>query len=304
MSAPFPNPHDGMLMGDIFAGVGGWELAAGTDWHCIFSAEIDKHARKVWEANHGRAPDVGDILLAPSSVANFAHVYTISFPCQSSSHAGKRLGKEDPRGGKVLGKALEMIKSAKPLIVVLENVRGFMNVQGGAYFQWLHERLAACGYPVMRHEILGTHCFGIPQQRERLYMVAFRDDCVDAADMFHFPSGDAAHTPSASKFLKKRLAKRYVNTIRCGGRGSKDRHAWDMLPRVGGGWYQLSIQDTKRLMGFPENYKMPVPMTQQFRLLGNAVPTRPATGIMCECKRVVHELYSKMSKKRKLCAEA
>ena len=299
MSAPFPDPHDGLLMGDIFAGVGGWELAAGADWSCVFSAEIDKHARKVWAANNGRDPDVADILAAPASAATFAHLYTISFPCQSSSRAGKRLGKDDPRGGQVLGKSLKMIESAKPVIVILENVRGFLSVQGGAYMLWLQKRLVESGYPVLRHAILGTHHFGLPQQRERLYMVAFRQDCANIAEAFRFPTGDETLTPSASKFLRKRLAKRYVNTIRCGGRGSKDRHAWDMIPRSGGGWYRLTIRDTKRLMGFPENYEMPVPVTQQFRLLGNAVPTQPSHQILRECKRVLCDAYSYESKRHK-----
>ena len=119
------------------------------------------------------------------------------------------------------------------------------------------------------------------------------------AEEFQFPAGDDQKTPTASQFLKRRLAKRFVNTIRCGGRGSKDKHAWDMVPRAGGrGWYQLSLLDCKRLMGFPEDYKMPVARTQQFRLLGNAVPTQPAALILRECKRIVHELFAQRMFKR------
>ena len=79
MTRPFPNPtDDGLLLGGIFSGMGGWEVAAGTDWTQVFAAECDKHARKVFEANLGRAPDVGNILLVPSSCAPFAHVYTVT----------------------------------------------------------------------------------------------------------------------------------------------------------------------------------------------------------------------------------
>ena len=138
---PFPDPNDGLLLGDIFSGIGGWELAAGADWQCVLAAEMEPNARKVWEANHGRAPDVGDILLAPTSEASFAHVFTVSFPCQSSSQAGKRQGGKDPRGEKVLGQALSMVGSARPLLVVFENVKGFKSVQNGAYFLWLENRL-------------------------------------------------------------------------------------------------------------------------------------------------------------------
>ena len=229
-----------------------------------------------------------------------AHVFTVSFPCQSSSQAGKRLGLNDSRGGKVLGKALDMIDSARPPLVVFENVRGFRSVQGGEYFRWWENRLLGIGYPRITSQVLGTHCFGLPQKRERLYMVAFREDCAHMADEFKFPVGNDLATPNASQFLKRRLAKRFVNTIRCGGRGSKDKHAWDMVPRAGsrGGWYQLSILDCKRLMGFPIEYEMPVACTHQFRLLGNAVPTQPAALILRECRRIVFELYSERIFKR------
>ena len=109
---PFPDPSNGLLLGDIFSGIGGWELAASDDWECVFAAEMEPNARKVWEANHGRAPDVGDILEEPTFPTKSAHVFTVSFPCQSSSQAGKRLGRKDPRGGKVLSQALDMVGSA------------------------------------------------------------------------------------------------------------------------------------------------------------------------------------------------
>ena len=295
---PFPDPSTGLFLGDIFSGIGGWELAAGLDWQCVFAAEMEPNARKVWEANYGRQPDVGDILLTPSSEAKFAHLFAVSFPCQSSSQAGKRLGSKDPRGEKVLGKALDLINSARPPLIVFENVRGFKSVQEGEYYRWLEKRLRLIGYPVLKSEVLGTHCFGLPQKRERLYIVAFREDCAHMADEFEFPAGDFQTTPTASHFLKRRLAKRFINTIRCGGRGSKDKHAWDMVPKQRGGWYQLSLRDCKRLMGFPEDYKMPVPLTHQFRLLGNAVPKEPATRVLCECRRVIFELYAHRMFKR------
>ena len=219
---PFPDPSKGLLLGDIFSGIGGWELAAGCDWESVFAAEMEPNARTVFEANHGRQPDVGDILECCASSTKFAHVYCVSFPCQSSSQAGHRLGRADPRGGKVLGKALDMIDAARPPLVLFENVKGFQTVQGGGYYTWLENRLRLMGYPVLKSEVLATHHFGLPQQRERLYMIAFREDCAHMTDDFVFPAGNEQATPSASVFLKRRLAKRFVNTIRCGGRGSKD----------------------------------------------------------------------------------
>ena len=125
---PFPDPSDGLLLGGVFTGIGGWELAAGDAWESVYTAECDKHARQVFEANFGEAPCVGDILAAPASSANFAHVYTVSFPCQSSSQAGKRRGRQDPRGKIILDKALDLLAHAQPTVVIFENVKGFVSV--------------------------------------------------------------------------------------------------------------------------------------------------------------------------------
>ena len=279
--------------------MGGWEAAASEqEWTQVFAAEVDPHARKVFEANHLRAPDVGDILTAPASAAPFAHVYTCSFPCQSSSQAGVRKGSQDPRGQQVLDKALKMIGHAQPLVVLFENVKGFLSVEQGWYFNWLRESLRSVGFPRFEWRVLATHHFSLPQQRERLYMVAFREDMA-ASINFQFPGGDVSKTPSLSTFLRRRLARKYARTVRCGGRGSKDRHAWDCIRRVNGGWYQLTVTDCKRLMGFSKSYKMSaVPRTQQFRLLGNAITLEPARSLMRECKRVVHESYELSSTKR------
>ena len=225
-------------------------------------------------------------LLGIQVVVCWGSVYVYKFrPCQSSSQAGKRRGRRDPRGGKVLAKGLEMIAHAQPLICILENVRGLLSVDGGGYFRWIQRRLKAIGYPQFKYKVLGSHQFSLPQQRQRLFMVALRTDIGDAD--FRFPVGDETRTPTLSQFLKKRLAKKYANTIRCGGRGSKDRHAWDMIKRADGSWYQLTVADCKALMGLPPQFAMPVPITQQFRLLGNAITIEPARSIMRECKRVV-----------------
>ena len=70
-----------------------------------------------------------------------------------------------------------------------------------------------------------------------------------------------------------------------------------MIPRTSGDWLQLTVQHCKRLMGFPKTYKMPVPRTHQFRLLGNAITIEPARSIMRECKRVVQGSYELTTKR-------
>ena len=121
----------------------------------------------------------------------------------------------------MLGKALDMIDAARPPLVVFENVKGFQTVQGGGYYTWLENRLCLIGYTSIKSAVLSTHLYGLPQKRERLYIVAFREDCTHMADDFVFFASNEQTTPTTSIFLKRRLARRLVNTIRCGGRGSK-----------------------------------------------------------------------------------
>ena len=123
-------------------------------------------------------------------------VATVSFPCQSSSQASVRTGRQDPRGEEVLSNALKMIENEQPVIVVLENAKGFLSVEQGGYFNWLRGELHSIGYPRFEWRVLATHHFGLPQQRERLYMVAFRDDMAASVN-FRFPVGDVTKTPFA-----------------------------------------------------------------------------------------------------------
>ena len=166
----FPDPHRGLLLGDIFSGIGGWELAAGHEWKCTFAAEMEPCARRVWTANFGREPDVCNILDSSPLSAKFAHVYCVSFPCQSSSQAGKRLGRRDPRGGLVLARALEFLNFARPPLIIFENVKGFKSVERGSYHKWLLKKLHIIGYPVVKESVLMTADFGLPQRRSRLYL--------------------------------------------------------------------------------------------------------------------------------------
>ena len=79
MIRPFPNPADGLLLGGVFTGLGGWEVAAGQEWSHTFSAEVDKHARAVFQANFGAAPDVGDIMSASPHLNIGAWMYTLKY---------------------------------------------------------------------------------------------------------------------------------------------------------------------------------------------------------------------------------
>ena len=104
-------------------------------------------------------------------------VYVAGFPCQPFSAIGKRLGLKDPKRGAIVQHILEFIKATQPKVVLLENVKNFKFIEGGEPFRILIDALTnindASGQPVYKvnHYILGAAQFGIPQSRNRLYVV-------------------------------------------------------------------------------------------------------------------------------------
>ena len=97
---------------------------------------------------------------------------------------------------------------------MIENVLRFESVRGGDYYNFMVISLHNNGYTKVISNVLGTHSYGLPQKRQRLYMVAFREDCAHMAEPFKFRVGYDQKTPIASTFMNRRLAPRFVNTIR------------------------------------------------------------------------------------------
>jgi DNA (cytosine-5)-methyltransferase 1 len=101
-------------------------------------------------------------------------LYACGFPCQSFSNMGKGLGTKDPRA-KIIPKMLDSIENSRPKICILENVRGFVNIERGGPFKILIKKLESLGYHVY-HSLYNTKDYGIPQNRERVYFICIRKD--------------------------------------------------------------------------------------------------------------------------------
>lgn len=168
---------------DLFAGIGGIRLGFANAFKdnikFIFSSEIDKYAQQTYSANFGEIPH-GDITKIDEKDIPTHDILLAGFPCQAFSIAGKRLGFEDTRGT-LFFEVARIIKYHKPKIVFLENVKGFVNHDNGNTFKVVKETLQDLGYKV-HAEVLNAKNFGIPQNRERIYIVAFLDDIE-----FEFP---------------------------------------------------------------------------------------------------------------------
>ena len=176
---PFPTPENYKFKFiDLFAGVGGFRLAMqNLGGKCVFTSEWDKDAQKTYRANFGEVP-FGDITKEETKKfipAGF-DVLCAGFPCQAFSIAGKRGGFEDTRGTLFFDVA-EIIKRKKPKAIFLENVKGLRNHNGGKTLATILNVLRNdLDYFVPEPQIINAKDFGVPQQRERIYIVGFRKD--------------------------------------------------------------------------------------------------------------------------------
>ncbi len=176
---PFPTPENYKFKFiDLFAGVGGFRLAMqNLGGKCVFTSEWDKDAQKTYRANFGEVP-FGDITKEETKkfVPDGFDVLCAGFPCQAFSIAGKRGGFEDTRGTLFFDVA-EIIKRKKPKAIFLENVKGLRNHNGGKTLATILNVLRNdLDYFVPEPQIINAKDFGVPQQRERIYIVGFRKD--------------------------------------------------------------------------------------------------------------------------------
>lgn len=174
--APFlPTENPKFTFIDLFAGIGGFRIALqNLGGKCVFSSEWDENAKKTYRANFGETP-FGDITLesTKSFIPDNFDVLCAGFPCQAFSIAGKRGGFEDTRGTLFFDVA-EIIKRKQPKAIFLENVKGLRNHDRGKTLTTILNVLREdLGYFVPEPEIINAKDFGVPQNRERIFIVGF-----------------------------------------------------------------------------------------------------------------------------------
>ena len=161
---------------DLFAGLGGFHVAlTSLGGNCVFAAERIEHLRTLYHANHGIYP-AGDItLVAPEEVPDH-EVLTAGFPCQPFSKAGEQLGFECTKQGSLFFNVAAILKAKKPRYFILENVPHLLKHDEGRTWKKIQEELGqkGLGYQI-RAAKLSPHNFGIPQIRERGYIVGSRE---------------------------------------------------------------------------------------------------------------------------------
>lgn len=207
---------------DLFAGIGGFHLAMHAEGgECVFASEMDKFARQTYERNFkSLSPgmfknnlfnqDITDSDLDYGNIPDF-DVLCAGFPCQPFSNAGRKKGFADTRGT-LFFNIEEIVRTKtengyKPKVLLLENVKGFKNHDKGRTYTTVKRKLKKLGYEVAA-EVLNSRHFGVPQNRERIFIVAWDKDITKLkSDEFKFPWGlDTDEKPIWSKDLREDMS--------------------------------------------------------------------------------------------------
>ena len=174
-----------MRLGTLFSGIGAPEQGAkrvyGDELELVFACEWDKFARQSFKANYNIADehfhtDIND--MDGTQYKGKVDVIVGGSPCQAFSIAGLRGGLEDKRG-QLIWQYFRIIKEAQPAIFIYENVKGVVSDKGGKTLKDFLEVFRSIGYNC-HYEVVNTKDYGVPQNRERIYIVGFLD-----ADMYY-----------------------------------------------------------------------------------------------------------------------
>jgi DNA (cytosine-5)-methyltransferase 1 len=301
-------PPRGFTFVDLFAGIGGfrWALEKQLGGRCVYSCEWNDFARITYATNFGIQPEAGDIRLINPSEIPPHDLMTAGFPCQPFSIAGvskkRSLGRPDgfadEHQGNLFFELEKIIAATRPRAFLLENVRNLRTHDGGNTFKVIIKTLRdRLGYD-LHCEVVDAG-YVVPQHRERIFFVGFREP-HDFAFPTHKKPGpllrsildDDEEVPSKYRlsahlwnYLKGYAEKHRVagNGFGFGLVGPNDtartlsaryfKDGSEILIDRGKGRLprRLTPRECARLMGFPEDFKIPVSDTQAYKQFGNAV---------------------------------
>ena len=298
---------------DLFCGIGGMRLGFQDFGECVFSSEIDKFARQTYLANFGEEPS-GDITKIDSKDIPDHDVLLAGFPCQPFSQAGERKAQEDDRGNLFL-EIVRVLKDKQPKAFLLENVPGLLTIQGGRVFELIKKHICNAGYNCI-YKNLSSKDFGVPQNRNRLYMVGIRRD-LDP--YFYFPDKiELIKSLSIGNVLDKNVDRKYTISDKLW-KGHKRRKKQHLEKGNGFGYSlfnsnskhtntltaryykdgseilieqesnnprKLTTRECARLQGFPDSFNIPVSDTQAYKQFGNAV----TVSVIKEIAKKLHKI--------------
>jgi DNA (cytosine-5)-methyltransferase 1 len=165
----------------LFAGIGGFDIALNNlGGECVLASEIDKYASQAYSILYGGEHLRGDVTKIDENDVPDHDLLAFGFPCQAFSVAGKRLGFEEARGT-LFFEAARIAKAKQPKVLLAENVKGLVGHDGGKTLDTIIQTLDEIGYTV-DFEVMNSKYFGVPQNRERIFIVAVRNDLIEPSE--------------------------------------------------------------------------------------------------------------------------
>lgn len=292
---------------DLFAGLGGFRIALESlGAKCVYSNEWDPHAQKVYADNFGHIPE-GDITKVDEKKIPNHDILCAGFPCQAFSISGKQRGFEDSRGTLFFDVA-RIVKEKNPKIVFMENVKNFATHDGGKTLSVVKSTMEELGYTFYQ-KVLNSVTYGMPQKRERIYMVCFRND-LDI-NTFKFPKPfkltryiddfllkdeimvESLYIDRPDTYYNDKEDNKYsdkpirLGIVNKGGQGERiystkgiaitlSAHGGGAFAKTGGYLVngrprKLHPRECARIMGFPDSYKISSSFNQAYKQFGNSV---------------------------------
>ena len=311
----------------FFAGVGGIDLGfeMTNAFETIYANEFDINATKTYECNYNIKVDCRDINEVQTNEIPDFDVMLAGFPCQAFSIAGYRQGFDDEKGrGTLFFQLMRIIKVKKPSIVFLENVKNLVGHDKGKTFRIILEALETEGYHV-KYSVLNTMDYGnIPQNRERIYIVAFKNE--EQYKNFDFPRPVELttklddlidyHTKLDKKFYYTKTSFTHYDVLKKSVKNKDTLYQWrrvyvrenksgvspTLTANMGTGGHNVPLVLTDNgirkltphecfsLQGFPATFKLPeIANTHLYKQAGNSVSV---TVINAIAKQIVNALQS------------
>lgn len=292
---------------DLFAGLGGFRIALESlGAKCVYSNEWDKAVCQVYKDNFRDYPD-GDITKVDEKKIPDHDILCAGFPCQAFSISGNQRGFEDSRGTLFFDVA-RIVKEKNPKVVFMENVKNFASHDSGKTLMVVKKTMEQLGYSFF-YKVLNAKDYGIPQKRERVYMVCFRKDMK--VEDFEYP-----HKINLTKHVEDYLIKdekevsnlwidrddmhmkkipdnKYsckpirLGTVNKGGQGERiysvkgtaitlSANGGGVFAKTGGYYIngktrRLHPRECARIMGYPDSYIICQSQNQAYKQFGNSV---------------------------------
>lgn len=301
-----------LRVASLFCGCGGTDIGLLGDFtflgkyypsnnmEIVYANDIDDNACRLFEENFGIKPDNRDIREVKSEELPDFDILTGGFPCQSFSIVAqnpKRLGIKDDRG-KLFFEMCRILREKQPLCFIAENVKGIMSANKKEAFPLIIDEFEKSGYTVT-HSLLNAANYGVPQKRERVIIVGFRNDLGIKFEFPDVPITDESEYIPLEKVIDTVVAEKYFFSERAVQGMMKNRktmnkgraqditkpcntvgshlakvslNSTDPVLMVDGRYRRFTPREVARIQSFPEQFSLIGTESAQYRALGNAIP--------------------------------